>query len=237
MKPKIGVSMGYQPLGGRNCYTLIDLYADRVLSGGALPILIPPSDPPAFDDYLPGVDAMVFIGGRDYPPSFYGQKPVSATDMTRMRSESDLILARKVLWNTTLPALGICAGCQLFAIVDGGSLCQHLPDADRHEKGVMHSAEITQEGHLSRILGLKKDGSFQVNSFHHQCVEAEQCGRHFIITAKAFDGTVEALELPGSRMALGVQFHPERMDSLAPRFFDALAEEARKYALSAGRSL
>ena len=48
------------------------------------------------------------------------------------------------------------------------------------------------------------------------------------ITARAFDGSVEGIELAGERMVLGVQFHPERMDDLGPGFFSLLADEARK---------
>ena len=72
--------------------------------------------------------------------------------------------------------------------------------------------------------------SCNVNSFHHQAVDKNFVGKNLQITAEAFDGTVEALEVPGDRMVLGVQFHPERMDDLAPGIFNLLIEEARKFA-------
>ena len=53
------------------------------------------------------------------------------------------------------------------------------------------------------------------------------------ITARAFDGSVECIELAGERMVLGVQFHPERMDDLAPRIFGSFT--AASAAFRAGK--
>ena len=45
--------------------------------------------------------------------------------------------------------------------------------------------------------------------------------------ARADDGTVEALEDPKKRFALGVLWHPEEGEDFA--LFKALVEEARRY--------
>ena len=60
-------------------------------------------------------------------------------------------------------------------------------------------------------------------------MDPEHLGCGVEITAVAFDGSVEAIEIPGERMILGVQFHPERMDDLAPRCFGALVREAQRF--------
>ena len=57
----------------------------------------------------------------------------------------------------------------------------------------------------------------------------QKSAKNIKITATAFDGTVEAIEIPGERMVLGVQFHPERMDDIGPCFFALLKTEAEKY--------
>lgn len=44
-------------------------------------------------------------------------------------------------------------------------------------------------------------------TYHHQAVDA--LGRGLVIGAEAEDGTPEAVELPGDRFVLGVQWHPE----------------------------
>jgi gamma-glutamyl-gamma-aminobutyrate hydrolase PuuD len=49
-----------------------------------------------------------------------------------------------------------------------------------------------------------------VCSTHHQAVA--RLGRGLRVAARAPDGLVEALEVPGPRFALGVQWHPERDD-------------------------
>jgi putative glutamine amidotransferase len=49
-----------------------------------------------------------------------------------------------------------------------------------------------------------------------------------VVVAKAPDGVVEALELPGRRFVLAVQWHPEdRMDRLDARLFEAFRDAAR----------
>jgi putative glutamine amidotransferase len=52
-------------------------------------------------------------------------------------------------------------------------------------------------------------------------------GEGLVVSARAEDGTVEALEDPRLRFALGVQWHPEAGDDAA--LFEALAAQARAY--------
>jgi putative glutamine amidotransferase len=64
-----------------------------------------------------------------------------------------------------------------------------------------------------------------VCSIHHQAVG--RLGRGLRVAARAPDGLIEALEVPGRRFALGVQWHPERDSGPAStRLADALAEAA-----------
>jgi gamma-glutamyl-gamma-aminobutyrate hydrolase PuuD len=68
-----------------------------------------------------------------------------------------------------------------------------------------------------RALG---DG-LEVISDHHQAVR--RLGRGLRVTARAPDGMIEAVEVPGRRLALGLQWHPERGggDLLADLLVDA----------------
>jgi gamma-glutamyl-gamma-aminobutyrate hydrolase PuuD len=52
-------------------------------------------------------------------------------------------------------------------------------------------------------------------------------GEGLVETAWADDGTLEAVEDPSRRFALGVQWHPEAGDD--DSLFAALVEEARTY--------
>ena len=47
------------------------------------------------------------------------------------------------------------------------------------------------------------------NSFHHQALGRVADG--LTVTARSEDGVVEAVEMPGRRFCLGVQWHPEEM--------------------------
>ncbi len=229
--PVIGVNMACREIPehpGRRMYEVQNLYVDPILKAGGIPLLIPPVEEAGIlEQYLDKVDAMLFIGGKDYLPALYGESPAPETDLTRAQPMCDPALMKRTL-ERRLPLLGICAGCQLFAIGAGGKLIQHLPNTEKHIGGVFHSAEITEDGALSRTLGLRKGAPFQVYSYHHQAVKPEGLPPGLRITARAFDGSIEAIEGTGGILALGVQFHPERMPELAPKFFRLLVGEARK---------
>jgi putative glutamine amidotransferase len=104
---------------------------------------------------------------------------------------------------------------QLLAVVAGGSLVYDLPTdrpaAGSHrlpEPGGRHTIEITPGTLLARLLGA---GTTAVNSTHHQAVDVPGTGLR--VSARGADGIVEAIEsADASRFALGVQWHPERMD-------------------------
>jgi putative glutamine amidotransferase len=73
---------------------------------------------------------------------------------------------------------------------------------------------------LESILNRRE---FMVNSRHHQCVGTIAPG--LAVTAKSPDGIVEALEFPGKRFVLAVQWHPEaRTDGPDARIFEAFRQ-------------
>jgi putative glutamine amidotransferase len=82
-----------------------------------------------------------------------------------------------------------------------------------------HYIEVDDGSLLSSIVGQK---SIAVNSLHHQAIRAVPEG--LVVSAHAADGTIEAIESPGHRFVLGVQWHPERMspsDSASCAIFKA----------------
>ena len=64
-----------------------------------------------------------------------------------------------------------------------------------------------------------------VRCSHHQAIR--DLGRDLVVTARAGDGVVEAVELPSARFVLAVQWHPE--EAMDQRPFDALVRAARDY--------
>lgn len=213
----------------RECELLISQYASRIADAGCVPILMPSIEKgDLMDAYLDLADGVLLIGGKDYHSRYFGEEPHEMCDLGRLRPGFDIAFGYKVL-QRSLPVFGICAGCQLFNIITGGKLIQHLDNAPEHTGGTFHEATVIREGHFSKIFHKEVNSTLTVNSFHHQALHEDFLGEGLCVTARAFDGTVEAVEGTGSRTIFGVQFHPERMDDLGVLFFQALAEEARSY--------
>jgi putative glutamine amidotransferase len=80
----------------------------------------------------------------------------------------------------------------------------------------------------SRLGSILDITETEVNSFHHQAVNALAPG--LAPGASAPDGILEALELPGHSFGLAVQWHPEWLTGHAP--MRALFE---KFVSAAGR--
>jgi putative glutamine amidotransferase len=176
---------------------------------------------------LAGADALVLGGSEtDVHPSLYGEEVgphVRDTDLTRHLR--DLAALRQAL-RDDLPVLGVCSGTQLLNVLHGGTLHQDLPaegwDALSHRDA--HDV-ATADGTLARRLLGDAPG---VVSEHHQAVKT--LGRGLRVTSTAPDGLIEALEVPGHRFTLGVQWHPERCtggaDGTGRRMADALVDAA-----------
>ena len=103
---------------------------------------------------------------------------------------------------------GICRGCQLINVYFGGSMIQHLPEADAHkaiakEVDNQHFVKAVPNSEIEKIYG----AHFKVNSSHHQ--GCKEIGKGLKVTLWSEDGIVEALEHENLPVA-GVQWHPER---------------------------
>lgn len=227
--PVIGISMSYMLLGSYHQYHVRNRYIDAVRESGALPLPIPcTTDERHIGHYLDMVDAVLFIGGLDYPSQIFGAEPhPKLNPMDPIRWEADLMLMPAAL-ERGLPILGICAGHQLLAIQHGGKLIQHLPEVDTHTGENYHPATIQGGRWLSRIFS---DIHLIVNSNHHQAVDPAFPGNGLVVVALTPDGVIEALEAETPQMVLGLQWHPERIADPAHRrkVFSFLASQAEEY--------
>ncbi len=186
---------------------------DAIVAAGGQPLLLPPvlPDVATLAGLLERVDAVVISGGAfDIHPRHYGQDAHGRLDAPDDdRTGLELALVRAAL-DLDLPLLGLCGGMQAMAVATGGSLIQdiatELPASLPHEQAAdpalpSHPVDLSP-GRLRELLG----PTVPVNSTHHQAVADPGV---FTITGRAPDGVVEAIELPGHRFAVGVQWHPE----------------------------
>jgi gamma-glutamyl-gamma-aminobutyrate hydrolase PuuD len=200
-------------------------YVRGVERAGGRAVLVPPSDD-GLEETLAVLDGIVFSGGPDLDPAEYGQERHAQTaGVTPERDRAELALLRAALARD-LPVLAICRGGQLLNVARGGDLVQHLPDVlgtDLHKRTPGSFAEhgVRAEGRLAEILG----SELEIKSHHHQGVG--RVGEGLQPVAWAEDGTVEGLEDPGRRFAVGVLWHPEAGDDAA--LFEALVAEARAF--------
>jgi putative glutamine amidotransferase len=202
-------------------------YAVAVEHAGGRPLILPPSDD-SVEATIDLVDAIIFSGGGDLDPAHYGADPHPETDAPRReRDHAELVLLTAAL-ERDMPVLAVCRGSQVLNVALGGDLVQHLPervghDRHRHTAGQFadHDVDIAPQSRLGSILGERAP----VKSHHHQGFG--RVGDGLVEVAWAEDGTVEGLEDPTKRFALGVLWHPEEGEDFA--LFRALVEQAREY--------
>jgi putative glutamine amidotransferase len=200
----------------------------RVRDAGGIAVLLPPGDAEGGETLLAQVDALVVTGGAfDIHPSHYGQAVHARLDrVDEGRTDLELRLCRAAV-AADLPTLGLCGGMQALVVALGGTLVQHV---DGHEQATdPHEAAhplVVAETAPDSLAGLVGPDS---NSTHHQA--AGDLGP-LAVLARAPDGVVEAVWLPGARFVVGVQGHPELRDG---RLFDALVRAAASRRRATGR--
>jgi gamma-glutamyl-gamma-aminobutyrate hydrolase PuuD len=189
-----------------------------------VPVLLPslPAAAPAVD----ALDALVVTAGPDVDPVAYGapRHPHSGPACGE-RDAAELAMLRRALARG-IPVLGVCRGLQVLNVALGGTLVQHLPDAVGHaghnpSPGVFGATcvDLDPDGLAGRAVGAQ----VLVQCHHHQAIDL--LGDGLVVTGRAADGTVEAVELAGAPFVIGVQWHPEQ-DAADCRLFEALVRAA-----------
>ncbi|CAB1129290.1 Peptidase C26 [Candidatus Hydrogenisulfobacillus filiaventi] len=237
VRPWVAVSMAREEPAGREQPArdwIRASYLDALYQAGAVPVPVPNL---ADATLLEACDGLLLTGGGDFDPAWFGAADAGTdwkgVSSARDRTELALMEAADRLG---LPVFGICRGVQALAVGHGGRLIQDIPTA-LPESGVQHdqAAPRSQATHgvaldpSSRLAAILGRSSLQVNSFHHQAVETVPEG--WVVSGRAPDGVVEAIELAGPRFVLGVQWHPESLsgDDAARRLFEAFVEACRDY--------
>ena len=238
-RPRVGITM-YSGREGHKFYTKLQYnYVGSIQDAGGTPILIPSlTDPDQGAEYAATIDALMLSGGEDVNPLLFGDEPrveLGLTDLNRDRWELALLAACE---KRGMPILGVCRGMHVMNVHRGGTLYQDITAEtdsrlghgafDHPMESFHHSITIDAESHLATIFERRE---LVVNSFHHQAVR--DLGHNLVVTARAADNVIEALEDPRQPFYLGVQFHAEALPPvdtayLAP--FTMLIEAAAAFA-------
>ncbi|MFN2611737.1 MAG: gamma-glutamyl-gamma-aminobutyrate hydrolase family protein [Solirubrobacterales bacterium] len=191
-------------------------YLRAIESAGGIPVVMPPLHSDAIEPLLDRLNGICLSGGPDLDPeSYHGPRHpnLGPTEPELDRFELEIAAAAD---QRGKPILAICRGAQAINVARGGSLLQHIPEAQekavnrvahrQKEPGdvVTHEIEIEASSLLGQVIGGEQAA---VNSFHHQA--AEQLGAGLVPVAWAPDGILEGLEDPERPFLVGVQWHAE----------------------------
>jgi len=218
------------------------LYAEAVAHQGGNPVTLDVRTPAGERDrLLEAMDGLLFSGGAgDIDPATYGETPSGAGKIEPGRDELER-LAWQVAERRAIPVLGICRGHQMINVLCGGSLIQDVPSHAGTPYGLgtalTHDLDVDPDSTLARAIAERAPDGFaatqegdtilhlEANSFHHQAVDQARLAPSLRAVAWAHGSEggrlVEGLEMRGDRWVLGVQCHPERLES-TPQAFEGL---------------
>jgi putative glutamine amidotransferase len=206
-KPRIAVILDENTSVDGTRYDMIKGYFVAIQRAGGLPFGIP-----YFGEMVDAVvdefDGFLSVGGRfAFPDAWYRDGETSNSPASE-RLDVEQALMQGFL-HRDKPVLGICNGMQILAALNGCRLSPDVrslgPDILEHDKrGFLHPVAVKQGTALARILGQPE---LAVNTFHREAVVSLSSA--VVASAFAEDGVIEAIEVPGKRFAIGVQWHQE----------------------------
>jgi putative glutamine amidotransferase len=203
-------------------------YAAAMRAAGLEPALVSADE--AEGQGIDGLDGLLLMGGSDVDPALFGETRAPETEEPDPGLDAAECTAIVAAIAQDLPVLGICRGLQILNVQQGGTLTQHLAAYERHRQT---PADRSEPAHRVRILPATtlasiagNAGTWEVNSRHHQGI-ATLAKSLRISAVDSEDGTIEAVERPGSRFVVAVQWHPENqapVNAQQARLFRAFAD-------------
>lgn len=227
MKPVIGITPEAITIGRQDGAGLFlgHAYTRAIERAGGIPVILPlTTDPAVIEHFLTTCHGFLLSGGGDMTETSGAYAaPLPATILATLsgldatRDAMELALARAAVQRDR-PLLGICRGIQTLNVALGGTLHADVP-GHRHADPFALAHPVTWE--------IDGDWPVRVNTTHHQALD--RVASVLRVTARADDGIIEAVALPGARYCIGVQFHPERLWDKEPRcrqFFTDLVKSS-----------
>jgi len=207
-------------------------YSRAIRHCGGAPVLIPIAQTKeTLQTILERIAGLLLSGGPDIHPKSYDEQPLPELgevdeDLDRMELE-----IAKMAFQRNLPILAICRGVQVLNVSRGGTLYQDIPTQVRGSMNHIQKVDKSIPTHIIRIEGktllhhLFRRKEIWVNGKHHQAIK--DLAPDFIVSARARDGIIEAVEHPSKLFVLGVQWHPEgtwEKDPYSKKLFRAFVQ-------------
>lgn len=212
-------------------------YMKAIRAAGGIPVILPlEADEEDLRQLLPHADGVLFTGGPDIHPLYFGEETQRFCGNVSMKRDSMELLLLTLSMEMKKPLLGICRGVQLINIGLGGDVYQDIPSQFKEDFPIAHTqpfgyeipshtVSVTDGTLLSKIT---QSGTIRVNSMHHQAVRKVAPG--LVASGFAPGGLIETVEMPDYPFFLGVQWHPEYLwehDDAARRIFEYFVDAAR----------
>jgi gamma-glutamyl-gamma-aminobutyrate hydrolase PuuD len=202
-----------------------EYHLDLLTAFGVMPVMVPATRGGAklMRAYRSLMDGLLMVEGEDVHPDRYGlpkseRRWVQESD--RIKDEIEFGLCDYAL-KRNIPVLGICRGAHILNVIRGGTL---YSDVHRRNAGrVRHIRQgLRYDSHRHDVEILRgtplyewyRRESIRATSYHHQGVD--KLAARYRPMAYADDGLLEAFYDPSARFVVGLQFHPERMQSDYP---------------------
>lgn len=222
-EPLIGVTAWRRELdtylGREALQSLSDYYSRAIIAAGMVPLIFPNGQDPSRAERLVSlVDGVVLSGGDDVDPASYGAEPDGSKRNHRDVDEFEIAVVAAAR-HQGKPLLAICRGMQLLNVALGGSLDQEVTgESEQHEEitddsdpdyvnAMRHIVHLEPGSELSNMYGTTE---LKTNSLHHQGID--RLAVELVVEGRTEDGVIEAARCTDGWWALGVQWHPERMD-------------------------
>ncbi|MGI9609117.1 MAG: gamma-glutamyl-gamma-aminobutyrate hydrolase family protein [Acidimicrobiia bacterium] len=224
-RPVIGITAWRRVLdtflGPELLQTLSTYYSDAAIEAGMTPIIFPNGQSPAEAERLVAmVDGLLISGGDDIDPVSYGAETGPAVTGESQEVDEFEVALVQAARDQNKPVLAICRGIQLLNVALGGTLAQDVTsDGGVHDliRSSTDPEELNQRRHAihledqSLLATVYEASELKVNTLHHQGID--RLAEDLIVEGRAPDGLIEAARCDGSWWAVGVQWHPERMES------------------------
>ena len=235
VRPLVGITAWRRRLdtyyGPERLHTLATYYPEAVSAAGMTPLIVPNGqDPAEAGPLMTRLDGLVLSGGDDVDPETYGATQESSRGMDPQVDRFEIALVEAARTQGK-PVLAICRGLQVLNVALGGTLQQEVTAGgtphELIEKG-MDPEEVNARRHTVRFEGASLMAEIyggieaKVNTLHHQGIG--EVAEDLIVEGRTEDGQVEAARCRGDWWAVGVQWHPERMDGEHRNIFHAFRD-------------